>query len=187
MGLPFAALGLTIQAASAIADFSQARKQRELMEKAIKASKEAVYEAKSKLSAVYSDALGVAKEPYDQMREQLRSFGSEALRVSIDSDRGPASGVSKVMSALQKSERDIAVDQAKEQQRINELVVKEQDENRNKLVDISKQEATGAQLAARDAAQNRARAIESGVSGLAGGVSDASNLFDAYGNFLGWG
>lgn len=155
MGLETAAVigiaGLASSAASSAVSFGQAAKQRNLQKKAEAEADRAMAEAKKELNINYSAALGIQKAPYQQEREALISAGAQAIEAGREGERGAAENAGRIYALQQEGQQQIAKEQGIELTALDKATATEAAQLRDARADLNLQEASGAQLAARNA------------------------------------
>ena len=179
MGLETAAVigiaGLASSAASSAVSFGQAAKQRNLQKKAEAEADRAMAEAKKELSINYSAALGIQKEPYQQEREALISAGAQAIEAGREGERGAAETAGRVYALQQEGQQQIAKEMGQELTALDKATATEAAQLRNARADLNLQEASGAQLAARNAEEmanaNTTDAMKGVLSTVQQGIS----------------
>jgi len=179
MGLETAAVigiaGLATSAASSAVSFAQAGKQRDLQKKAEAEAARAIAEAKKQLSINYSAALGIQKTPYQQESEALISAGAQAIEAGREGERGAAENVGRIYALQQEGQQQIAKEMGKELTALDKATATEAAEIRDSLANLSLQEASGAQLAARNAEEmanaNTTDAMKGVLSTVQQGIS----------------
>ena len=168
-------LGLTIagaaaQLAGAGMSFADARKQKRVQAQAEKKADMAMASARKSLEKNYMDSLAIQKEPYELERDAALVAGAQATEALRESDRG-AGRVGAIYGQQQQAQRQIASAMGQEMYNLDYLSAQED----TRLSDIGRGlylgEVTGAQIAAANAEEARAQAIENGMQGLQTSVS----------------
>jgi hypothetical protein len=133
------------------------------------------------------DELALAKEPYDIQQRALQQQGADIMQQAAEGEtRGVGAAASRIMAAQTQAQEQQRAQMAADIQALE--MTKRQEDARiaQSLAGISLGEATGAQMAARDAERARAAAIQSGVEGLSSmamtGLDAASPLYPDQGN-----
>lgn len=158
--------GLAITAASTTNSFIQAGKQKKAQRAAEAKAAQAMAEARKKLEVNFAENRSIQKEPYELAREAILSSGAQALQQGVESDRGAEVTAGKVQMAMNQGQGDIRTAMGQELTDIEKDIINEQSRLRDLGVQLDLGEVEGAQLAARDAEENRAAAITQGVQGL---------------------
>lgn len=181
MGLETAAIialsSAAVGAAGSAASFAQAGKQARLAREAKAAAQKYVEEAKRLASVNYMDELALAKEPYEIQQRALQQQGADIMQQAAEGEtRGVGAAASRIMAAQLQAQEQQRAQMAADIQALELTKRKEDAQIAQTLAGISLGEATGAQMAARDAERARAAAIQAGVQGL---VSTAQAGLDA--------
>lgn len=158
--------GLAITAASTTNSFIQAGKQKKAQRAAEAKAAQAMAEARKKLEVNFAENRSIQKEPYELAREAILSSGAQALQQGVESDRGAEVTAGKVQMAMNQGQGDIRTAMGQEMTDIEKDIINEQSRLRDLGVQLDLGEVEGAQLAARDAEENRAAAITQGFQGL---------------------
>lgn len=162
-----ATISLGIAAAGTAGSFAQAGKQARLAREAKAAAQKYVEEAKRQASVNYMDELALAKEPYDIQQRALQQQGADIMQQAAEGEtRGVGATASRIMAAQLQAQEQQRAQMAADIQALE--MTKRQEDARiaQTLAGISLGEATGAQMAARDAERARTAAIQSGIEGL---------------------
>ena len=161
------AISLGIAAAGTAGSFAQAGKQARLAREAKAAAQKYVEEAKRQASINYMDELALAKEPYDIQQRALQQQGADIMQQAAEGEtRGVGATASRIMAAQLQAQEQQRAQMAADIQALE--MTKRQEDARiaQTLAGLSLGEATGAQMAARDAERARTAAIQSGIEGL---------------------
>lgn len=151
-------------AASTGMSFAQAAKQRRLQEEAEKKADKMMKEARAKLDVNYMEALGIAKEPYELEREQMRAAGAQATSAAVEGEqRGVAATAGRVMAAEQQGQAGIRTEMAKDIYELEKATAVEEGKLRDQRVDLDLEEVEGAQKAAAQAELFAAKAQKQGI------------------------
>lgn len=163
--------------------FSDASKARKRGEAAQRAAIKAVEEAKRKIEVNRMEQLSIAKEPYELMREAALVQGATGMQAGVEGEtRGAAATAGRTLMAQQQQQAGIRSAQAQQMDELNKLIAQEDARIDQQLAGIAFDEAAGAQLAARDAEEDRAAAITQGV-GTLGSIAEGLSSSYAEGNF----
>ena len=165
--------------------FSDASKARKRGEAAQRAAIKATEEAKRKIDVNRMEQLSIAKEPYELMREAALVQGATGMQAGVEGEtRGAAATAGRTLMAQQQQQAGIRSAQAQQMDELNKLIAQEDARIDQQLAGIAMEEAAGAQLAARDAEEDRAAAITQGVTAL-GDIAAGLSTAYAEGNFGG--
>lgn len=159
-------VSLGLAAAKAGAGFAQASKQKKMQQKAERQADNFMADARKKVGVNYYEGIALQKEPYERAREAMLSSGEQALRAAQEADpRSLAATAGRVEMAQGAAQRDIAGAQAERLLGLEKLAAGEDARIAGLLSDLDLQEAEGAQIAAREAAINRAAASQQAFEG----------------------
>tara|TARA_B100000085_G_scaffold146791_1_gene133568 strand:+ start:6558 stop:7373 length:816 start_codon:yes stop_codon:yes gene_type:complete len=160
-------ISLGLAAAKAGASFAQASKQKKMQQKAEREADKFMSDARKKIGVNYYEGLSLQKEPYERAREAMLASGQQALQVAQEGEsRGAAAAAGRVQMAQGDAQRRIATDQAERLLSLEKLAAGEDSRIAGLLSDLDLQEAEGAQIAAREAAINRAAATQQAMEGV---------------------
>ena len=179
-----AVVGIAATAAGTGMSFAQAHKQKKLQKKAEADAMKAMQEARKKLEVNYYDQLAVQKEPYELEREALLSSGAQAIQAGVESERGAAATAGRVQMAQNEAQAGQRTAMSKELSDLQKLSAEEDSRLRDIGINIDVEEASGAQLAARDAQEARAAAMQQGFAGLESTVQQGVQMAPLYGKNL---
>lgn len=176
-----AGIGLATTAATTGMSFAQAGKQRKLMRQAEAEADAAMQQARKKLELNVYDKLGINKEPYELQREALLSQGAQAIQAGVESERGAAATAGRVQMAQQEGQAGIRSAMGQEMQGLEMLSAQEEGRLRDIGVQLDLEEVAGAQLAAANAQELGAQALQQGMEGvtsLGSQLADKAPLFE---------
>jgi len=122
------------------------------------------------------DALSIIKEPYELQREALISSGAQAIEAARESQRGVAGTAGRVQMAMNEAQSGIRRDMGKEMMDLERMSAIEDARLAGSLSAIEQQEASGAQLARREALRMQQAAMQQGLSGLTRTLGSAIEL-----------
>lgn len=175
-----AGVGLAATAGTTGMSFAQAGKQRKLMQKAEREADIAMQEARKKLEVNVFDQLSIQKEAYELEREALLSQGAQAIQAGVESERGAAATAGRIQMAQQEGQAGIRTAMGQELQALERLSAQEEGRLRDIGVQLDLEEVAGAQLAAANAQELQAQAMQQGMQGvtsLAGQFASAAPLY----------
>jgi hypothetical protein len=163
--------------------FSDANKARKRGEAAQRAADKAIEEAKRRVDVNAYEQLSIAKEPYELMRDALLTQGAMGLQTGVEGEtRGAAATAGRIQMAQNQQQAGIRAEQAQQMDELNRLVADEDKRRQQQLAGIAMEEAAGAQLAVRDAEEDRAAYITQGV-GTLGSIAEGLSSSYAAGDF----
>ena len=176
-----AGVSLAATAATTAKSFSDASKQKRLQQEAEKKAEESMKAARAKLEVNYMDALGIAKEPYELEREQMRAAGAQATSAAAEGEqRGVGATAGRVMAAEQMGQEKIRTEMAKDMYELEKASAKEEGRLRDIGVKLDLDEVEGAQAAAAQAEQFRAQHIQQGIQGAISTVQQGMSFIPLY-------
>lgn len=161
-----AAASLAATAASTGMSFAQAGKQNKAMKQAERDADQAMQEARKKLEVNFYDNLGIQKEPYELEREALLSQGAQAIQAGVESERGAAATAGRIQMAQQEGQAGVRSAFGQELTALERLSAQEESRLRDVGAQLDLGEVEGAQLAAANAQELRARSMEQGMQGV---------------------
>jgi len=163
--------------------FSDASKARKRGEAAQRAADKAIEEARRRVDVNAYEQLSIAKEPYELMRDALLTQGAMGLQTGVEGEtRGAAATAGRIQMAQNQQQAGIRAQQAQQMDELNRLVADEDLRRQQQLAGIAMEESAGAQLAVRDAEEDRANYITQGV-GTLGSIAQGLSSSYAEGNF----
>jgi hypothetical protein len=167
MGLTAAGIvGITTALGSAGASFTQAGKQKKMMQKADAAAERAVAKAKKELDVNFYKKLGIQKEAYELEREALLSAGAQAIQAGQESERGGAATAGRVQMAQQEGQRQIAGAMGEELNKLEALTAQEDARLTSAKANLDLAQAEGAMSASSQAAGQQAASISNAFSSI---------------------
>jgi hypothetical protein len=161
-----AGIGLAATAATAGMSFAQAGKAKKADEKAEAAADSAMQEARKKLEVNVYENLAINKEPYELAREAMLSQGAQAIQAGVESERGAAATAGRIQMATNEGQAGIRTAMGDELQRLDMLSAQEEGRLRDIGVQLDLEEVAGAQLAAANAQELQAQAMQQGFEGV---------------------
>lgn len=163
--------------------FSDANKARKRGEAAERAADKAIEEAKRRVDVNVYEQLSIAKEPYELMRDALLTQGATGMQAGVEGEtRGAAATAGRMQMAQNLQQGQVRAQMGQRMDEINKLVADEDKRRQLQLAGIAMEETAGAQLAVRDAEEDRAAYIAQGV-GTLGGIAEGLSSSYAEGNF----
>jgi hypothetical protein len=176
-----AIIGIASTVATTAMSFAQANKQKKLQKQAEQEADKAMFEARKRLEVNYMDALSVKKEPYELMREEMLAQGTQATQTSAESERGVAATAGRVQMGQNEAQGKIRSAMGDELTEIERLKVAEEARLRDLKVQLDLGEVEGAQLAAANAQEMSAAAMQQGFAGVTSLATQVGNQIDLYG------
>ena len=163
--------------------FSNANKARKRGEAAERAADKAIEEARRRVDVNAYEQLSIAKEPYELMRDALLTAGATGLQTGVEGEtRGAAATAGRIQMAQNLKQGEVRAEMGQQMDELNRLVADEDKRRQQQLAGIAMEETAGAQLAVRDAEEDRANYIAQGV-GTLGSIAEGLSSSYAAGNF----
>ena len=163
--------------------FSDANKARKRGEAAERAADKAIEEAKRRVDVNAYEQLSIAKEPYELMRDALLTQGATGMQAGVEGEtRGAAATAGRMQMAQNLRQGEVRGEMGQRMDEINKLVAGEDKRRQLQLAGIAMEETAGAQLAVRDAEEDRANYIAQGV-GTLGSIAEGLSSSYAAGDF----
>lgn len=172
--------GLAITAATTANSFVQAGKAKTKQRQAEASAAQAMQAARGKLEINYTNELAINKDPYELQREAMLSAGAQAIQAGVESDRGAATTVGKVMMAQNEGQAGIATAMSKELTDINQQKVAEASRLRDLNVQLDLGEVAGQQEIARQAETDAAQQKAQGIQGATSFAQQGLNMLPLY-------
>lgn len=162
-----AGIGMAVTAGTTGMSFAQAGKQRRMQRQAESEAEKAMAEARKKLEVNYYEQLGIQKEPYELQREALLQQGAMGIEAGREGElRGAAATVGRVQMAQQEAQAGIRTAMGQELTDLAKLTAAEESRLRDVGVGLDLEEVAGAQLAAANAQEMGAQAVQQGMQGI---------------------
>jgi hypothetical protein len=175
-----AGIGLAATAATTGMSFANAGKQRRLMREAETAANKAMQEARQKLEVNAYDKLAIQKEPYELQREAMLSQGAQAIQAGVESERGADATAGRIQMAANEGQGAIRTAMGQDMQQLEMLSAQEDARNRDIGVQLDLEEVAGAQLAAANAQELQAQAMQQGMEGITSMASQVASFAPLY-------
>ena len=169
-------VGVAATAATTGMSFVQAGKQKKAMQQAEKDADAAMQEARKKLQVNVYDKLAIQKEPYELQIEGMLSRAKESTTQAIEADpRNLSATAGRVQMAFNEGSDAIRTAMGQDLQQLEMLSAHEDSRLRDIGVQLDLEEVAGAQLAAANAQELQAQAVQQGMAGV---TSIGSQLAD---------
>jgi hypothetical protein len=172
--------GLAATGISTAMSFTQAAQQQKLFRQAQSKAEQAMQEARNKLEVNYYDQLSIMKEPYELQRQAMLVQGAQSIEAAREADRGAAPTAGRLQAMQNEQQAGIRTAMGQELMGLEKLSATEDARLRDINVQLDLGEVAGAQLAAKDAQEARAGAIQQGMQGVTGMMGYASQLVPLY-------
>jgi len=165
------------------ASFAQASKQKRAQQRAEKDAKQAILKARKRLDVNVYEKLSVDMAAFDKERDAMLSAGAQSLEAAKEGEeRGAGTIAGKVLQAQNKAQSDVTDRQTKKLEAIQRTILDEDKSIIGQQSNLDLAEAQGAQLAARDAEENRNQSLQQGMAGVTSLVGQAASALPLYGN-----
>jgi hypothetical protein len=168
-------VGVAATAATTGMSFVQAGKQKKAMQQAEKEADTAMQEARKKLEVNEYDKLAVNSKVYEDQRDRFSSTAAQAINAGVESERGAQAIAGQVLAASNEVQAGITSAMNQDLQQLEMLSAQEDARNRDIGVQLDLEEVAGAQLAAANAQELQAQAVQQGMAGV---TSIGSQLAD---------
>jgi hypothetical protein len=172
--------GLAATGISTAMSFTQAAQQQKLFRQAQSKAEQAMQEARNKLEVNYYDQLSIMKEPYELQRQAMLVQGAQSIEAAREADRGAAPTAGRLQAMQNEQQAGIRTAMGQELMGLEKLSATEDARLRDINVQLDLGEVAGAQLAAKDAQEARAGAIQQGMQGITGMMGYAGQLVPLY-------
>ena len=175
-----AGVGLATTAATTTMSFVQAGKQKKAQRQAERDADEAMQEARKKLDVNFYASQGIKKEPYELEREALAAQGAEAIQAGVESERGAAATAGRVQLAQQQGQAAVRTAMGQELTALENKQLAEESRLNDIGVQLDLGEVSGAQLAAANAQELGAQAMQQGFEGVTSMAQQISSFAPLY-------
>ena len=172
--------GLASTAVSTGISFTQAAKQRKLMEQAERDADKAMAEARGKLEINYAEQMAIKKEAYDLEREAMLVQGAMATQAGVESERGAAATAGRIYAGQQAGQAKIRGAMADEMTNIEAAILEEESRLRDLGVGLDLEEVAGEQLKAAQAQEAMQAAKAQGIEGTINLVGQGISMAPLY-------
>lgn len=177
-----AGIGLATTAATTTGSFIQAGKQRDAMLQAQKDADEAMAAARKKLDVNFYESLSIPKEAYAQQVQANLVAGAQALEAGREGETRGAGALAGMVQAQQnEAQNKIRAEMGQDIYNLQAATAQEDARLRDIGIQLDLGEVEGAQLAAANAQELSAQALQQGMQGvtsLAGQVASMAPLYD---------
>lgn len=163
--------GAVIAAGTATASFISAGKAKSRRDDAERAAERKLAEAKEKLDVNYLEGLSLPMEAYEREREAINVATSTVLQAATEGDqRGVGATAGRALQAQQQAQAQSRTAMAGDLFNLEAATAEEESRLRDVLAQIDLGEASGAQIAAAEAADQRQQDIQAGISSATSAV-----------------
>jgi hypothetical protein len=176
-----AGVGLASTAATTTGSFIQAGKQRNAMLDAQKKADDAMAEARKKLDVNFYESLSIPKEAYAQQVQANLSAGAQALQAGVEGESRGAGAVAGIVQAQQnQAQNEIRANMGQDIYNLQAATAQEDARLRDIGIQLDLGEVEGAQLAAANAQELSAQALQQGMQGVTSFASQLSQVAPLY-------
>jgi hypothetical protein len=177
-----AAAGLAATAGTTAMSFSQANRQRNAMLNAQEKADAAMAEARKKLDVNFYESLSIPKEAYAQQVQANLVAGAQAMQAGVEGEARGAGAVAGMVQAQQnQAQNEIRANMGQDIYNLQAATAQEDARLRDIGIQLDLGEVEGAQLAAANAQEMSAQAMQQGMQGvtsLVGQAAELAPLFD---------
>lgn len=160
--------------------FVQSAQASRSMEKARVDAERAITEARRQLSENTMAGLELPMEQYEIERDLLRQSTAGIIDAAMQSERGVAPAATRIAMEANRQGRGISADTANRLYQLDRAKAIEQARLNSQIAEISKAEAEGAQLAVRDLAELRNKAMTEGFAGVSNALASGLTYMENY-------
>jgi hypothetical protein len=173
--------GAVIAAGTATASFISAGKAKSRRDDAERAAERKLAEAKEKLDVNYLEGLSLPMEAYEREREAINVATSTVLQAATEGDqRGVGATAGRALQAQQQAQAQSRTAMAGDLFNLEAATAEEESRLRDVLAQIDLGEASGAQIAAAEAADQRQQDIQAGISSATSAVQQGLSAAPLY-------
>lgn len=177
-----AAASLAATAGSTVMSFKQAGDQRRAMLSAQEKADAAMAEARKKLDVNVYAALSIPKEAYAQQVQANLVSGAQAIQAGVEGEGRGAGAIAGMVQAQQnQAQNEIRANMGQDIYNLQAATAQEEARNRDIGIQLDLGEVEGAQLAAANAQEMGAAAMQQGMQGVTstvGQLASMAPLFD---------
>jgi len=172
-----AAAGLAATAGTTAGSFIQAGKQRQAMLDAQRDADNAMAEARKKLDVNFYESLSIPKEAYAQQVQANLVAGAGAIQAATEGEARGAGAVAGMVQAQQnQAQNEIRANMGQDLYNLQAATAQEDARLRDIGIQLDLGEVEGAQLAAANAQEMSAQALQQGMQGVTSLASQASSM-----------
>jgi len=177
-----AAASLAATTAGTGASFIQAIKQRRLEDQAMNDAANLLKETRKKLNVNFFEELGIKKLPYDLEREATLSSVAQLTEAAREAGpRAVGANAGRILAVSNEQQGGIRSQMATDMATLEKLTAEEDKRLTGLQADLDLAEATGAQLAARDAGEAASLANQQALVGVTSAIEQGVNMVPLFG------
>ena len=174
--------GAIVATGGAVKSFAEANKAKKKEIIAKQEGDKFMADARKKLEVNFAKDLSIQKEPYELAREATLVAGTQGLQAGVEGEeRGSAATAGRVVMAQNDAQSKIRDAMGQEMSAIERAIIAEERSLRDARASLDLEEAAGAALAERDAAEDRAAFTEQGINAIGAGVVKGLEAMPLYG------
>jgi hypothetical protein len=172
-----AAASLAATAGTTTGSFIQANRQRNAMLDAQKKADDAMQEARKKLDVNFYAALSIPKEAYAQQVQANLVAGAGAIQAATEGEARGAGAIAGMVQAQQnQAQNEIRANMGQDIYNLQAATAQEDARLRDIGIQLDLGEVEGAQLAAANAQELSAQALQQGMQGVTSLTSQAASM-----------
>ena len=176
-----AAASLAATAGTTAMSFKQAGDQRNAMLDAQKKADDAMQEARKKLDVNFYESLSIPKEAYAQQVQANLVAGAQALQAGVEGEgRGVGAIAGLVQAQQNQAQNEIRANMGQDLYNLQAATAQEDARNRDIGIQLDLGEVEGAQLAAANAQELSAQALQQGMQGVTSTVGQLASMAPLY-------
>ena len=176
-----AGIGLATTAATTTGSFIQAKNQRNAAIDAQEKADKAMEEARKKLDVNFYASLSIPKEAYAQQVQANLVAGAGAIQAATEGEARGAGVVAGMVQAQQnQAQNEIRANMGQDLYNLQAATAQEDARLRDIGIQLDLGEVEGAQLAATNATELSAQALQQGMQGVTSFASQAASLAPLY-------
>ena len=174
--------GAAVATGGVVKSFAEANKAKKQGNIAKQEGDKFMADARKKLEVNFAKDLSIQKEPYELAREATLVAGTQGLQAGVEGEeRGSAATAGRVLMAQNDAQSKIRAAMGQEMSAIERAIIAEESRLRDARASLDLEEAAGAALAERDAAEDRAAFTEQGINAIGAGVVKGLEAMPLYG------
>jgi len=172
-----AAAGLAATAGTTFMSFKQANNQRDAMLNAQEKADAAMAEARKKLDVNFYESLSIPKEAYAQQVQANLVAGAQAMQAGVEGEGRGAGAIAGMVQAQQnQAQNEIRANMGQDIYNLQAATAQEDARLRDIGIQLDLGEVEGAQLAAANAQEMSAAAMQQGMQGVTSLVGQAAEM-----------
>ena len=182
MAAATAIIGTGLALGSSAMSFSQYSQQNKAQKEAEAAAEKAMKEARDKLEENVFKGLDINLKSFERERDALAGVGAQLVTAGQESERGAAATAGRVAMASAEQAQNIQDREIDALEQLEQTIADQESRLQAARVNLDLGEVQGAQLAARDAQEQKNLALSQGVQSLAQAGLGISEMASEYAN-----